>query len=106
MISATDVVKQIRRSLLVRFLGYVVISAVLAAIVAHYSEYGDPFINFFTVFSLEACVAVIVVYPGNYVPLTNKHESLLNKYGSVYLAEADKAMSKHGMDRMLSTCWF
>ena len=91
---------------MIRFSGYVAMSAVLAAIVGSYAEYGDFFTNFFTVFILTVCFAAIVVYPGKYVPTTSKHESLLNKYGSVYLAEAERAMSKNGMDRMLSTCWF
>ncbi len=106
MISATDVVKQIRRSLLIRFLSYVAVSALLATFAARYMEYGSFLTNFFTVFVLAVCFAVIVVYPGKYVPITSKHESLLNKYGSVYLAEAERAMSKNGMERMISTCWF
>ena len=106
MISAIDVVKQIRRSLLIRFLSYVAMSALLATAAARYMEYGSFSANFFMVFVLAMCFAVIVVYPGKYVPITNKHESLLNKYGDVYLAEAGRAMSKNGMDRMLRTCWF
>jgi hypothetical protein len=81
-------------------------SAVLAYVAAGYTEYGSSLANFFTVFVLAVCFAVIMVYPGKYVPITSKHESLLNKYGSVYLAEAERAMSKNGMNRMLSTCWF
>jgi hypothetical protein len=81
-------------------------SALLANFAAPYTEYGSFSTNFFTVFVLAVCFAVIVVYPGKYVPITSKHESLLNKYGSVYLAEAERAMSKNGMNRMLSTCWF
>lgn len=106
MISATDVVKQIRRSLLIQFLVYVAMSALLATVFARYTEYGTLLTNFFTVFVLAVCFSVVVIYPGRYVPITNKHESLLNKYGSVYLAEAERAMSKNGMNRMLSTCWF
>ena len=106
MISATQVVNQIRRSLLTRFFRYVVMSAVLAALVVRHEDYGDSHTNFLTAFVLAVIFAVIVVYAGKYVPVTSKHENLLNKYGHVYLAEAEKAMSKYGMDRMLSTCWF
>lgn len=106
MISATDIVKQIRRSLLIRLLSYVAMSALLANFAARSAEYGSFSTNFFTVFVLAVCFAVIVVYPGKYVPITSKHETLLNKYGTVYLAEAERAMSKNGMDRMLSTRWF
>ncbi len=106
MISATDVAKQIRRSLLILFLVYVAMSALLATVAAYNTEYGTFLTNFFTVFVLAVCFAVVVVYPGKYVPITSKHESLLNRYGSIYLAEAERAMSKNGMNRMLSTCWF
>ncbi len=106
MISAIDVVKHIRRSLLIQFSGYVAMSALLAYVAARYTEYGSFLTNFFTVFVLAVCFAVVVVYPGKYIPITSKHESLLNKYGSVYLAEVESAMSKNGMNRMLSTCWF
>ena len=106
MISATDVVKKIRRSLLVLFSNYIATSAFVAAALTYYSKYGNDFYNFFTVFVLAACFSVIVVYPGKYIPTISKHENLLNKYGRVYLAEVEKAVGKHGMQRMLSTCWF
>ena len=106
MISAEYIVKQIRRSLLIRFAVYVTASALLAAVVVLYSADADIFRDFFIVFFLAVIFAVVVVYPGKYVPTTNRHESLLNKYGGVYLAEAENAISKLGMDRMLNTSWF
>ena len=106
MISAEYVVKQIRRSLLIRFAVYVAASAFFAAIVVLYSADADVLRDFFIVFFLAVVFAVIVVYPGKYVPITNRHESLLNKYGGVYLAEAENAIGKLGIDRMLNTSWF
>ncbi len=94
MISATDVVKQIRRSLVQQFVSYLTAAAILAAFVAyHDSRQGNFIIAFFSVFVCAVVFAIIVVYPGRYIPTRNKHESLLNKYGSIYLSEADKAVS-------------
>ena len=107
MISADDIVKLVRRSLVQIFVSYLAASAILAAFVAyHYSRQGDFIIAFFSVFVCAVVFAIIVVYPGKYIPTRNKHESLLNKYGSIYLSEADKAVSKHGLYKMLRTSWF
>ena len=106
MISAADIVGQVRRALLIQFAGYVGAAAVLGFVVARNAEYGSFTTNFFTVFVLAVCFAIIVAYPGKYVPTMSKHETLLSRYGDVYLAEAERAIAKYGLNQMLSTQWF
>ena len=106
MISAGDITTQVRRALLVHLAGYVGVAVILGIVVAGNSEYGGFTSNFLTVFVLAVCFGMIVVYAGEYVPTMSKHETLLNKYGDVYLAEAERAIARYGVSQMLSTRWF
>jgi len=92
--------------LIILFAEYIVSSALAAAIFIRYWGNGDFFPDVFYPFFALVVFAAIVVYPGKYVPIKNKHESLLNKYGTAYLTEAERAISKIGVSRMLRTSWF
>ena len=53
-----------------------------------------------------AVVFVFQVIFGQYIPVRNRHESLLSQYGEVYVAEAQYAMEQFGMRKLLRTSWF
>ena len=45
-------------------------------------------------------------YFGQYVPISNRHDSLVSKYGDIYVKEFDRAASKHGVGKLITTRWF
>ena len=103
--SAEIIVRAIRRSLSILFADYTGAAVVAAVWFTHYID-GDIFPDAVYPLLSFAVVAAIIVYLGKYIPTKNRHDSLLNKYGAIYLAEADRAISKIGMSKMLSTRWF
>lgn len=59
--------------------------------------------------SMGTVFAVVLVFQaivGQYIPIRNRHESLLSKYGDAYVAEAQHAMDLFGMRKLLRTRWF
>ena len=103
--SAEIIVRAIRRSLSILFVNYTGAAVVAAVWFVHFND-GDIFPDAVYPFLGLAIFASMVVYLGKYIPTMNRHDSLLNKYGAIYLAEADRAISKIGMSKMLSTRWF
>ena len=103
--SAEIIVREIRRSLVMLFASYTGAAVVVAVWFVHFND-GDIFPDAVYPFLGLAIFASMVVYLGKYIPTMNRHDSLLNKYGAIYLTEADRAISKIGMGKMLSTCWF
>jgi len=49
---------------------------------------------------------VLVTYAGRYIPLSNKHDSLFNKYGDIYVEQISSAVKKHGIRTLINTRWF
>ncbi len=103
--SAEIIVRAIRRSLSMLFANYTG-AAVVAAVWFVLHRDGDVFPDAVYPFLGLAVFAAIIVYLGKYIPTMNRHDSLLNKYGAIYLAEADRSISKIGMSKMLNTRWF
>jgi len=103
--SAEIIVRAIRRSSSMLFVSYIGVAIVVAVWFVHYQD-RDIFPDAVYPFLVLAAIAAMIVYVGKYIPTKNRHDSLLNKYGAIYLAEADRAISKIGMGKMLSTCWF
>ena len=102
---AEIIVRAIRRSLSMLFANYTGAAVVAAVWFVHYKD-GDIFPDAVYPFLGLAVIAAMIVYLGKYIPTMNRHDSLLNKYGAIYLAEADRAISKIGMSKMLNTRWF
>lgn len=46
------------------------------------------------------------MYAGRYIPISNKHDSLLRKYGDVYIKEVSVAVTNLGIRELLRTRWF
>lgn len=103
--STEIIIRAIRRSLSALFASYTATAVVAAVWFVLYRD-GDVFPDAVYPFLGLAVFAAIIVYLGKYIPTMNRHDSLLNKYGAIYLAEANRAISKIGMGKMLSTCWF
>jgi hypothetical protein len=87
------------------FANYTGVAVVAAVWFVHYTD-GDIFPDAVYPFLGLAVIAAMIVYVGKYIPTKNRHDSLLNKYGAIYLAEADRAISKIGMSKMLDSRWF
>jgi len=87
------------------FASYICAAVIAAVWFVHFND-GDIFPDAVYPFLGLAIFASMVVYLRKYIPTMNRHDSLLNKYGAIYLAEADRAISKIGMSKMLSTSWF
>ncbi len=59
--------------------------------------------------AVGVALAVVVVFQvtvGQYIPIKNRHESLLSEYGKTYVAEAEHAIKLFGMRKLISTRWF
>jgi len=103
--SAKIIVRAIRRSLSMLFASYVGVAVIAAVWFVRFNG-GDIFPDAVYPFLGLAVIAAMIVYVGKYIPTKNRHDSLLNKYGAIYLAEAESAISKIGMSKMLNTRWF
>ncbi|NOX69473.1 MAG: hypothetical protein GXP15_09825 [Gammaproteobacteria bacterium] len=99
---SNNIIQQIRWSLFAGFLKAMAILGVFAAIGVWTSG------NWSLLFVFLALLIGIVVqiYLGTYIPLLNKHDSLLNKHGAIYLDEANKAIARFGIEKLISTQWF
>lgn len=56
--------------------------------------------------SVLVVVVIFQVIVGQYIPVRNRHESLLSRYGAVYVAEAQHAIKRFGIRELLRTRWF
>lgn len=102
MSSSDDIIQQIRRSYLASFLkvsGFVIAIVLVAGFV--FGRWDYFLIGFFFLM-----IGAAQVFIGQYIPLRNKHDSLLNKYGDVYLEEVSKAIARYGVNTLTSTRWF
>ena len=48
----------------------------------------------------------IQLYVGVFIPLQNRHESLLNKYSETYVSETFRVFERHGVGKVINTNWF
>ena len=51
-------------------------------------------------------VAGFQQYVGRYIPISNRRDSLLRKYGDVYTKEVSWAVNNRGIQELLKTQWF
>ncbi len=102
MDASKNIIHQIRRSLLVEYVKALIFMGVIVSVVVWITDKRE-----FLFMGLGLMVVgAFQVYLGRYIPLLNKHDSLRNKYGDVYVDEVDKAIGKFGVSKLISTRWF
>jgi len=102
MKDSKEIIQEVRRSYLTSFLKFVVVIGILMSIGAWGFAKWDYF--FWGIALL--IVGALQLYVGQYIPLRNRHDSLLNKYGDVYVDEVNKAIARYGVAKLTSTRWF
>ena len=63
-------------------------------------------IEFFYLGPILLLIAGLQMYVGQYIPISNRHDSLLRKYGDVYTKEVSLAVTNRGIRELLRTRWF
>jgi|GEM_PF-5351428 len=46
------------------------------------------------------------LYGSRYIPISNRHDSLMSQYGDVYVQEVIWAANEHGIRKLIRTRWF
>lgn len=97
-----DITQQILRSILV---SYFKVAAIVGAMVS-IGVWGFGKWDYLYLGIGLLVFGAVQGYVGQYIPLRNKHDSLLNKYGDVYVDEVNKAIARYGIRKLTSTRWF
>ena len=100
--SAAQVLPAVRRRMMMDMMKVTVLLAVLA--IAPYLLSGETKLFYLAPFSLV--VIALLTYTGRYIPISNKHDSLVRKYGDIYVKEVAAAVDEHGFRTLLRTRWF
>ena len=102
MKNSKEIIQEVRRSYLTSFFKFVVVVGILVSIGAWaFTEW-----NYFFGGIGLLIVGALQLYVGQYIPLRNRHDSLLNRYGDVYVDEVNKAIARYGVAKLTSTRWF
>lgn len=102
MEDSEEITQQIRRSITTSYLklaAAVVIIVLIAGVV-----FGKW--DFLLVGIGVLAMGAFQGYVGQYIPLRDRHESLLNKYGEIYVEEVNKAIARYGIPKLTHTRWF
>ena len=100
--NSEQILKAVQRSLWIEagkvltFVLVLISGLVLLSGKTHYLLVGGGFV----------VVVVFQLIVGRYLPIRNRHESLLSQFGEAYLAEATVAVDKFGMRELLRGRWF
>lgn len=102
MIDDSDIVRLIRRHYLWELSKFAGIVAVLVVGIGWTSESWQPPLSMVGI----ATFGIIYIAWTKYPPVVKKHRDLLEKYGDVYLSEADQAIDSKGIGQLINTRWF
>ncbi len=100
--NANDILIAVRREVWISFgksLSILILMSLVLFWILDHRNYAVLGVVFAAVLLFQAIV-------GQYIPIRNRHESLLRQYGEVYVAEAQHAMDKFGMRKLIRTRWF
>ncbi|MCP5090472.1 MAG: hypothetical protein GY949_06090 [Gammaproteobacteria bacterium] len=102
MKNSREIIQEVRRSYLTSFFKFVVVIGILLTIgVWAFAKWDYSFVGVGLLI-----VGALQLYVGQYIPLRNRHDSLLNKYGDVYVDEVNRAIARYGVAKLTSTHWF
>lgn len=62
--------------------------------------------KFFYLSPIFLLIGGLQLYAGRYIPISNRHDSLVSKYGDVYVKEVTWAANEHGIRKLIKTRWF
>lgn len=102
VLSASQVLPLVRRRL---YFAFAQSAAVIGAL-SFLSYWLNGTIKFFYLGPVFLLIAGLQLYVGRYIPISNKHDSLLRKYGDVYTKEVSLAVTNRGIRELLKTRWF
>lgn len=100
--SAAQVLPLVRREMAVDLAKAAIVFGVLA--VGPYWLSGSTKSLYLAPFFL--LVGALMMYTGRYIPISNRHDSLVRKYGDIYVEEIASAVEEHGVRTLLKTRWF
>ena len=100
--SAANVLRLVRQQMLIDAARIALFLALL--LLLHYGLSGS--FKYLPLASVLFVLGVVHMYIGEYVPVSNRHDSLLNRYGDRYVKEVAAAVQKHGVRKLISTKWF